>query len=181
MEQLNYQQRICTDTEKIEKFIARSRVGVLGLKAGEYPYAVPLNYVWREGKVYFHGMGSGKRETLLREEPPVCFTIYEEYGVVKDKVPWHADTSYFSVMLFGKARRVILPEEAAAAMRDLVEKYMGGFYRDRADSVNADFIKRYRSSIDGNPVAVYSVKPDWTSAKENCAAPEELFKPGESL
>jgi hypothetical protein len=85
----------CMDLEKIEQFLARSRVGVLGLNAGEYPYAAPLNYVWREGQVYFHGMGSGKRESLLWEKLPVCFTVYEEYGVVKDKAPWHADTSYY--------------------------------------------------------------------------------------
>jgi nitroimidazol reductase NimA-like FMN-containing flavoprotein (pyridoxamine 5'-phosphate oxidase superfamily) len=126
-------------------------------------------------------MGSGKREALLREEPPVCFIIYEEYGVVKDKVPWHADTSYFSVMLFGKARKVTDPEEAAAVMQRLVEKFMPGFYGDRVDSINAGFIEKYRSSIDGNPVAVYSIKPDTVSAKENRVVPEELFKPGESL
>jgi nitroimidazol reductase NimA-like FMN-containing flavoprotein (pyridoxamine 5'-phosphate oxidase superfamily) len=181
MEQLNYKKRICTDTEKIEKFLARSRVGVLGLNAGEYPYAVPVNYLWREGQVYFHGMGSGKREAILREGPPVCFTVYEEYGVVKDKVPWHADTSYLSVMLFGKARRVTDPEEAAELMRLLVEKFMPGFYRNQVDMVDTGFIKKYRSSIDGNPVAVYAIKPDWISAKENPVAPEELFKPGETL
>jgi nitroimidazol reductase NimA-like FMN-containing flavoprotein (pyridoxamine 5'-phosphate oxidase superfamily) len=181
MEQLNYKQRICTDIDKIEKFLARSRVGIIGLNAGEYPYTVPLNYIWREGKVYFHGMGSGKRESILCKEPAVCFTVYEEYGVVKDKVPWHADTSYFSVMIFGKARKVTAPDEAAAVMQCLVEKFMPGFYRNKTELINADFIEKYRSSIDGNPVAVYSITPDALSAKENPAAPEELFKPGESL
>jgi nitroimidazol reductase NimA-like FMN-containing flavoprotein (pyridoxamine 5'-phosphate oxidase superfamily) len=47
VEALHYKQRICTDTERIEKFLARSRVGILGLNAGEYPYAVPVNYIWR--------------------------------------------------------------------------------------------------------------------------------------
>jgi nitroimidazol reductase NimA-like FMN-containing flavoprotein (pyridoxamine 5'-phosphate oxidase superfamily) len=69
MEQLHYKQRICTDKEKIENFLARSRVGIIGLNAGEYPYAVPVNYVWWDGKAYFHGMGSGKRESVLQKEP----------------------------------------------------------------------------------------------------------------
>ncbi|MDR3173773.1 MAG: pyridoxamine 5'-phosphate oxidase family protein [Treponema sp.] len=181
MEQINYKQRTCTDQEKIERFLTRSRVGVLGLKAGEYPYAVPLNYVWHGGTVYFHGMGSGKREAILREEPPVCFTVYDEYGVVKDKAPWHADTSYFSVMIFGRARKLSRPEESAAVLRLLVEKYMPGFYKDLADSVDPGFVEKYRSALDGNPVAVYALSPDLLSAKENGAAPDELFKPGESL
>jgi hypothetical protein len=58
---------------------------------------------------------------------------------------------------------------------------MPGFYRDRAAAVNAGFIEKYRSSLDGNPVAVYAITPDSITAKENSAPPEALFKPGESL
>jgi nitroimidazol reductase NimA-like FMN-containing flavoprotein (pyridoxamine 5'-phosphate oxidase superfamily) len=72
-------------------------------------------------------MGSGKRVGLLQKEPPACFTVYEEYGVVKDAAPWHADTAYFSVMIFGKARKVADPEEAAAVMRQLVENICPAF------------------------------------------------------
>ncbi|MFP3042057.1 pyridoxamine 5'-phosphate oxidase family protein [Treponema primitia] len=181
MEQIHYKQRMCTDNERIEKFLTESRVGVLGINVGEYPYAVPLNYVWKDGTVYFHGMGSGKRETFLRESPKVCFTVYQEYGVVKDDVPWHADTSYFSVMLFGAARKLTDAEESAAVMKQLVEKFMPGFYGDKLAAITNRFIEKYRSSIDGNPVAVYAIKPDSISAKENRSTPEELFKRGESL
>jgi nitroimidazol reductase NimA-like FMN-containing flavoprotein (pyridoxamine 5'-phosphate oxidase superfamily) len=180
MEQMNYKRRICTDTEKIEQFLARCRVGILGINAGEYPYAIPLNYIWLDGKIYFHGMGSGKRETLLREEPLVCFTVYEEYGTVKDKVPWHADTSYFSVMAFGRARKVN-PKESAAVLREFVEKFMPSFYKNETDSISAVFVEKYRSALDKNPVAVYAITPDYLSAKENGAAEDELFKAGESL
>lgn len=66
-------------------------------------------------------------------------------------------------------------------MRYLVEKFMPGFYREQVKMINAEFIERYCSSIDGNPVAVYCIKPDEISAKENRAAPDELFKLGETL
>ncbi len=61
MQQIRYTQRICTDKEKIDVFLAGARVGVVGLSAGDYPYAVPVNFVWHDGCVYFHGMGSGKK------------------------------------------------------------------------------------------------------------------------
>jgi nitroimidazol reductase NimA-like FMN-containing flavoprotein (pyridoxamine 5'-phosphate oxidase superfamily) len=180
MEPINYKRRICEDTAKIESFLERSRVGILGLNAGEYPYAVPVNYIWLNGKIYFHGMGSGKRETLLQKEPRVSFTVYEEYGTAKDKVPWHADTAYFSVMAFGWARKVDNPNELAAALRSFTEKFMSDFYKERLDLVSADFVKTYRSSLDGNLVAAYSIKPDWLSAKENTAAADDLFKRGDT-
>ncbi len=46
----------------------------------DYPYAVPLNFVWNNDSLFFHGMGSGKKETILSSEHSVCFTVYEEYG-----------------------------------------------------------------------------------------------------
>jgi nitroimidazol reductase NimA-like FMN-containing flavoprotein (pyridoxamine 5'-phosphate oxidase superfamily) len=177
MEQIGYKARICEDAGRIEAFLAGARVGVLGLDAGEYPYAVPLNYIWLDGSVCFHGMGSGKRERLLRELPPVSFTVYEERGVVKDAAPWHADTAYFSVMMFGRVRKLTEPAEASAVMRRFVEKYMPGFYKDGAAAVSPRFIAKYRSALDGNPVAVYALKPDHLTAKENAASPDDLFVP----
>ncbi|MDR2033408.1 MAG: pyridoxamine 5'-phosphate oxidase family protein [Helicobacteraceae bacterium] len=181
MEQLRYQRRICTDTEKIDAFLARSRVGILGLNAGEYPYATPINYIWLDKKIYFHGAGSGKRQALLQEEPSVCFTVYEEYGTVKDKLPCRADTAYFSVMIFGKAQKVKSAEESAAALRHLTEKFMPGFYKDRLSLVSADYVNKYRSSLDGNLASIHSITPDHISAKENDEEPDKLFKSGESL
>jgi nitroimidazol reductase NimA-like FMN-containing flavoprotein (pyridoxamine 5'-phosphate oxidase superfamily) len=174
--EIRYKARVCADKERIERLLSGGRVGVLGLNAGDYPYAVPLNYIWRGGCVYFHGAGSGKRVTLLDESPRVCFTVYEEYGTVKDDVPWHADTAYLSAMVFGRAERVRDSEEAAAVLQQLVEKFMPGFFSN--SRIAAAFVEKYRSSLDGNPVAVFRVKPDEITAKENRAEPENLFQPG---
>ncbi|WP_440945392.1 pyridoxamine 5'-phosphate oxidase family protein [Methanosarcina sp. T3] len=75
-----------------------------------------MSYVWHNGSVYFRGTGSGKKEDLLSQNPPVCFTIYRKQGIVTDPVPCHADTAYMSLMLFGKAEKVIDQEEAAEAL-----------------------------------------------------------------
>ncbi|MGE4549098.1 MAG: pyridoxamine 5'-phosphate oxidase family protein [Intestinibacillus sp.] len=83
MQQIRYTQRICTDQQKIDAFLRRMRTGVLGICAGAYPYAVPVNFIWNDGAVYFHGMGSGKKFDLLLESPPVCFTVYGEVGVFR--------------------------------------------------------------------------------------------------
>lgn len=172
MDQVRYTQRNCTDKEKIEAFLLRERTGVLGMASGIFPYAVPMNYVWHNGSVYFHGMGSGKKENLLSQNPPVCFTIYREQGTVTDPVPCHADTAYMSVMLFGKAEKVIDSEEAAEALQKLVDKYMPKYY---SNPLTSTFIEKYRSSLDGNAVSVYRITPQGMTAKENSVESGKLF------
>ena len=175
MDQVRYTQRNCTDKVKIETFLLQERTGVLGMVNGIFPYAVPMNYVWHKGSVYFHGMGSGKKEEILSQSPPVCFTIYKEHGTVTDPVPCHADTAYMSVMLFGKAEKVTDQEEAAEALRKLVDKYMPGYY---SNPLTGTFIEKYRSSLDENAVSVYRITLQGMTAKENAVESDTLFNPG---
>ncbi|MDR3288678.1 MAG: pyridoxamine 5'-phosphate oxidase family protein [Peptococcaceae bacterium] len=172
MEQIRYTQRICADRGKIEDFLARMRIGVLGMSSGAYPYCVPVNYVWRGGAVYFHGLGSGKKTEILLKEPPVSFTVFEEYGTVKDEVPCHADTAYLSVMIFGKAERVADVNEGAAALQAIVEKYMPAHYKSK---LSGALIEKYRSSHDQRAVSIFRIVPLAMTAKENSAAAEDLF------
>jgi nitroimidazol reductase NimA-like FMN-containing flavoprotein (pyridoxamine 5'-phosphate oxidase superfamily) len=67
MDQVRYTQRNCTDRKKIETFLLRVRTGVLGMTSDIFSYAIPVNYVWYNGSVYFHGMGSGKKENILSQ------------------------------------------------------------------------------------------------------------------
>ena len=103
MEQVRYRQRNWADAKEIEQFLKNTRTAVVGIQGKEYPYCVPVNHIWHNQAVYFHGMGSGKKTELLKENPGVCITVYEEMGTVRDAVPCHADTSYKSVMIFGPA------------------------------------------------------------------------------
>lgn len=172
MEQIRYQQRICTEESKIEEFLTKTRTGVLGIAGAAYPYCVPVNYIWKNGAIYFHGLSSGRKTELLLNNSNVSFTVYEEFGTVKDQVPCHADTSYMSVMLFGKAEKVEDFKECAEVLQAIVEKFMPGFYKSR---ISSSLVENYRSAHDKKAVAVYKITPVERTAKENAAAAEELF------
>ena len=73
MDQVRYTQRNVTDQKKIDTFLLQARIGVLGLSGGTFPYAVPMNFVWHNGYIYLHGMGSGKKENILAQAPLVWF------------------------------------------------------------------------------------------------------------
>jgi nitroimidazol reductase NimA-like FMN-containing flavoprotein (pyridoxamine 5'-phosphate oxidase superfamily) len=63
MEQIRYTQRICDDHEKIDRFLTQKRVGTLGMcdKEGR-PYAIPVNYIYWNRKIYIHGMGQRQKK-----------------------------------------------------------------------------------------------------------------------
>lgn len=93
--------------------------GVLACLGDEgYPYAVPLNYVYFNDKIYLHSAKAGHKIDAITKNPKVSFTVIDEDTIVSEKF-----TSYFrSVIAFGKAR-IVESEEWLAAIRAFVEKY----------------------------------------------------------
>lgn len=173
--QVRYTQRICSDSSRIDSFLSEERIGILGLDGGEYPYAVPVNFVWHHGSIYIHGMGSGKKAEILARKPQACFTVYKEFGTVTDPLPCHADTAYMSVMLFGEMTKLTDSDLAAEVMQKLVEKYLPGYYAKNSQKLSGRFIEKYRSALDGKGALVYQLTPDEMTAKENRAEPGCIF------
>jgi nitroimidazol reductase NimA-like FMN-containing flavoprotein (pyridoxamine 5'-phosphate oxidase superfamily) len=173
MHTIRYTKRICTDEAVIEAFLKETRVGVVAMVDEQnIPYATPVNYVWHKGAIYFHGMGSGKKETLLLQKPSVCFTLFHEYGTVIDPVPCHADTAYRSVIIFGEAQKLTDTEESALVLQKLLDKYTPHYYKHQ---LAGSLIEKYRSTHDGKAVFVFKIEPNALTAKENIAQESELF------
>lgn len=103
-----------------EAILREGITGVLAVQGdGGYPYAVPVNYVWAEGKIYLHGAKSGHKVDAIRRDDRVSFTVIAEDRVVEAEL-----TTYFrSVILFGRARILETDEEVRHAARLLGRKY----------------------------------------------------------
>jgi len=101
--------------------LERGSNGVLACLGDEdYPYAVPLNYVYHNGKIYFHSAMSGHKMDAMMKHPKVSFAVIDQDTIVSEKY-----TSYFrSAIVFGKAR-IAEGDERLEAFRALVEKYSG--------------------------------------------------------
>ncbi|WP_371378109.1 pyridoxamine 5'-phosphate oxidase family protein [Sporomusa aerivorans] len=174
MEQIKYTKRICGDKEKITRFLQEQRVGTLSMcEEGGRPYAVPVNYVYWNNKVYIHGMGSGKKNDVLAVNRTVCFTVFEEFGTVADAVPAKCDTAYLSVVIFGKALPVEDLTEKTQALIQIVEKFMPQYFKT---PLAAQFVDKYRSSFDDKAVAVYCIEPEDLTAKENPVDEANMFR-----
>lgn len=95
--------------------------GILACLGDEdYPYAVPVSYVYLNNKIYFHSAKEGHKIEAMLKHPKVSFAVVDEDTIVSAEY-----TTYFrSVIAFGKARTITGDEwfESFAAM---VEKYSG--------------------------------------------------------
>ncbi len=94
--------------------------GVLALLGDEeYPYAVPLSYVYQEDKIYFHCARSGHKLDAVKRHAKASFCVVGQDQVVPEKY-----TTYFlSVVAFGKVRILEKGPEAEAAIELLAGKY----------------------------------------------------------
>lgn len=173
MEKISYTQRICKDRKKIDEFLIKKRVGILGMcDSSGKPYSLPINYIYLNKKIYIHGMGSGKKNTVIKENPSVCFTVFEEKGTVAAAFPCKCDTSYFSVIIFGKATLVKNINEKTNMLNNFVEKFMPKFF---SNPLSPKFVQNYHSTLDNNTTAVYCIEPESLTAKENPIDPEHMF------
>jgi hypothetical protein len=94
--------------------------------AGE-PYITPLNYLYREGKLYFHSKLIGKKLDNIAENNRVCVeaSAVDKITVSFDR-PCACATRYTSVLAFGAARLISDDAEKTVLLNLLVEKYAGG-------------------------------------------------------
>jgi len=173
MDPVRYKIRECRDQEKIEGFLRQARIGHLGLVDGKLPYVVPLNYVWTEGKLYFHGAGGGRRNHIMSGNSEICFTVCEEYGTITDPVPAKTDTAYMSVMIFGQAEPIADLDEATHVLQEMINKYVPGYYNRPLSKQHVD---KYRSAVFGGPVQVYRVNPYHVTAKESPIEAEKMYR-----
>ncbi len=99
----------------------RCTSGVLACLGDEdYPYAVPLSFVYFNDKIYFHSAKAGHKIDAITKHPKVSFSVIDEDTIVGVEY-----TTYFrSVIAFGKAR-IVKGDERLKAFEALVEKYSG--------------------------------------------------------
>ncbi|WP_187445753.1 pyridoxamine 5'-phosphate oxidase family protein [Bacillus infantis] len=164
------------DPEKISTFLKGARTGYLGLNDNSYPYVVPLNFIWQDDCIYFHGASEGRKMELLQNNPQVCFTVSEDFGTLTDPVPAKTDTAYISVMIFGKAFVLSDIEEATMVMQNMLDKYVPGYFQAPLPKAHVD---KYRSSL-GSRTAVIKIIPDAITAKGNMAEEERKYYPGKT-
>lgn len=91
-----------------------------------YPYAVPINYVYSDGHIYIHCAKQGHKLDAIRRNPKCSICIIDKDDVVQNEF-----TSYFrSVIAFGLAGIIEEEYKIIEALRLLCGKYCPGIDPD---------------------------------------------------
>lgn len=108
-----------SDEESIS-ILQKATSGTLALLGdGGYPYAVPISYVYDDGKLYFHSAMSGHKVDAIRSCDKASFCVIDQ-----DCVRPAEYTTYFrSVIAFGRIRIVEDKAEKLAIARILGNRY----------------------------------------------------------
>lgn len=115
-------------TEDTEKVLKKSTSGVLALYGDDdYPYAVPLSYLYANNKIYFHCAKSGHKLDAIKRNSKASFCVIEQDQVVSEEY-----TTYFrSVIVFGKIHIIDDEQKKREAIEKLSIKYAPNNSADR--------------------------------------------------
>lgn len=119
MKEMRRKKQLLSEAETIA-VLERGTNGVLAVidEAG-YPYAVPLSYVYCDGKLYFHGAKKGHKIDAIRHCEKASFCVVDKDEIVPEEY-----TTYFrSVIAFGKVQVLEEETEVKAALMKLAMKY----------------------------------------------------------
>lgn len=94
--------------------------GVLAVHGEDgYPYAFPMDFLYLDGKLYFHCAQEGHKLDALAADERACFCVMDQGFRREGK--WALNIK--SVVLFGRVRAVEDPRRAREVLRLLGLKY----------------------------------------------------------
>lgn len=106
--------------ERCVEILKAAPRGVLALHGEDgYPYAVPLNFVYDGGVLYFHSAVEGHKLDALRADNRASFCVTDE-GFKKDG-DWALNIT--SVIMFGRINELTDAAEITEKLRLLGNKY----------------------------------------------------------
>ena len=100
--------------------LRKATAGTLALLGdGGYPYAVPISYVYADGKLYFHSALSGHKVDAIRNCDKASFCVIDKDDVQPEKY-----TTFFrSVIAFGRIHIIDDVQEKLETARQLGDRY----------------------------------------------------------
>lgn len=141
--------------ERTIEVLNKATSGVLAVLGDEdYPYAVPLSFVYDEGKIYFHCAKAGHKLDAMRKHDKVSFCVIDQDQIVGEEF-----TTYFrSVIAFGKVRELEhFGEEFKHAHRILSVKYWPEAPKEKVEEA----LKK-----EGMPMLVFAIDVEHMTGKE---------------
>ena len=117
--EMRRKRQLLSDDESIG-ILQKATAGTLALLGDNgYPYAVPISYVYANGKLYFHSSLSGHKVDAIRNCDKASFCVIDKDDVQPEKY-----TTFFrSVIAFGRIHIIEDEQEKQETARLLGNRY----------------------------------------------------------
>jgi uncharacterized protein len=112
-----------SNPEEIESILKRGSVLRIALHDDPFPYLVPINFGYADGRLYFHSACEGKKIDLIRRDNRVCFETESDFGLIASDTPCHWSARYASVIGFGRAYLIEDLEEKKKGLEAIFRRY----------------------------------------------------------
>lgn len=179
------------EQEEIVAFLREMSFGFLGMVGEDgFPHVIPLNYVYVDGHVYFHGSKIGEKMQLLASDNRVSFSVAKEYAIIPSywsnpKLACPATSFFKSVYMQGHAEVLTDLSEKAEALTAFMQKLQpeGGY--DPIDPADSDYAKQL-SGVSVVKIAISSISAkfkfgqNWKEPRLQTIS-EELMERGREL
>lgn len=107
-----------------KEMLSSAREGSLAMHGDDgYPYCIPVNYVYYNDAIYFHGANYGYKIDALKANPKVCFS-----AIINSEIaPELFTTKFESIVATGDVTFVEDETERQAVMEAFIDVFSADF------------------------------------------------------
>ena len=133
--EMRRKKQLLSETETIE-ILQSCTSGVLAVIGDDdYPYAVPLSFAYKDGKLFFHFAKAGHKIDSMVKNNKVSFCAIKTDNVIQKTFTTH----FRSAIVFGRARILTENGEKKYALECLVEKYSPDYITEGQSEIERDW------------------------------------------
>lgn len=117
-EEMRLKKQQLSDEEAIA-LLEAGEYGVLSsISENGYPYGVPINYIYHDGKIYVHSAMKGHKVKNFARDSKVSFCVVAEAELLQEDV----NTMFKSVIAFGRIRELTEMEDKQKVFELMIRK-----------------------------------------------------------
>ena len=168
----------------ITSFLDDCEYGVISLISDGKPYGVTVNFVYREGKIYFHGALEGRKAEAIKADARCSFTAVKPYAYIpsyfSDTRSACPATQFFaSVIAEGQVTRLDAVDQKMFGLTALMEKMQpeGGYEPiDAANPIYTKMLGKTGVYVIESDCITFKVKAGQNLSKDRYGKLMELIK-----
>ena len=122
--------RAVYNKETIYKILDETFICQVAFKIDEQVFIIPTAYGRKGDKIFIHGSNKSRMLNSIKSGVDICINVTLIDGIVAARSIFHHSINYRSVIIFGKGKEIIEPDDKKRALRIITEHIIPGRWDD---------------------------------------------------